>query len=111
MKASVQESHDVVLFRLEGALTSEACAKLREKVSDLLSTPRKAIVFDMAAVPSIDSEGLELLLWIRDYCQLSVVQFRLAELAPNCSKILEMTRLDREFHCGEALHETVNSLT
>ncbi|MFC1763713.1 STAS domain-containing protein [Planctomycetota bacterium] len=110
MKAHIQENNDVVVFRLEGQLTSESCIRLREKATELLSSTRKAIVFDMSAVSWIDSEGLELLLWIRDYCRLSVVQFRLAGLTDNCSKILEMTRLDSEFHCGVSIPEAVNSL-
>lgn len=111
MKVRVQETNDVVLLRLEGALTSEACNRLRLKVTELMTVPRKAIVFELAEVPFIDSAGLELLLWTRDYCQLSVVQFRLADLPPHVAKILEMTRLDQEFHCGNGLNEAVSSLT
>lgn len=110
MKASIQDTNDVVVFRLEGALTGEACNQLRQKVSDLLASPRKALVFDMGGVPFVDSAGLELLLWARDYCQLSVVQFRLAEVTTTCKKILEMTRLDQEFHCGGGLNEAVSSI-
>lgn len=110
MKASIQENNDLAVFHLEGSLSLEACNQLRQKVSELLLVPRKAIVFDMGKVAFIDSAGLEMLIWIRDYCQLNVVQFRLAELTEPCLKILEMTRLNHEFHCGSALDEAVNSL-
>lgn len=110
MKASIQENNDVAVFHLEGSLSLEACNQLRQKVSELLLVPRKAIVFDMGKVSFIDSAGLEMLIWIRDYCQLNVVQFRLAELTEPCLKILEMTRLNHEFHSGSALDEAVNSL-
>jgi anti-sigma B factor antagonist len=110
MRASIQENNDWVVFHLEGALTLEACDQLRQKVSQLLLTPRKAIVFDMGKVSFIDSAGLEMLIWIRDHCQLNVVQFRLAALTEPCLEILEMTRLTHEFHCGGALDEAVNSL-
>lgn len=110
MRASIQENNDLAVFHLEGSLTSETCTQLRQKVSELLSTPRKAVVFDMGKVPFMDSAGLETMIWIRDYCQLNVVQFRLAELTEPCQQILEMTRLNNEFHCGSALDEAVNSL-
>ena len=110
MKASIQENKNVVIFRLEGQLTDDSCTHLREKVSELMGCAGKSLVFDMTGVRFIDSAGLELLLWIRDYCRMSVVQFRLAGLSAHCSKILEMTRLDCEFHCGEGISEAVNSL-
>ena len=49
----------------------------------------------MSGVGFIDSEGLELLLWIKDYCGENNCQLRIAGLDENCAKILEVTRLDK----------------
>ena len=110
MKASIQENKNLVIFRLEGQLTDDSCSHLREKVSEMMGSAGKSLVFDMTGVRFMDSAGLELLLWIRDYCRMSVVQFRLAGLNQLCTKILEITRLDAEFHCGEGITEAVSSL-
>ena len=57
----------------------------------------------------IDSAGLETLLWTRDYCDENNSQLRLAGLDENCSKILEITRLDKEFDSYAELAEAVKS--
>ena len=63
----------------------------------------------MSCVGFIDSEGLENLLWARDYCNENNCQLHLAGLDESCAKILEITRLDKQFHCYAELAEAVNS--
>jgi hypothetical protein len=49
-------------------------------------------------------------LWVRDYCQLSLIPFRLAGLDENCTRILQITRLDNEFSCSAHVTDAVKSL-
>ena len=110
MKIDTQDNGDVLVLGLEGELVSEACETLREFVSSILRQTRSALVLDMSQVGFIDSKGLEILLWIRDYCRLSVIQFRLAGLSESCHTILEITRLKQELVCYGELNEAVKSL-
>jgi len=63
----------------------------------------------MTNVGFIDSIGLEKLLWARDYCNENNAQLKLAGLDENCSKILELTRLEDEFDRYNELAEAVKS--
>ena len=110
MKTTIQDSEDIVVVKLEGELTTEACEALRDTISDTLAQNRKALVLDLACVDFVDSAGLELLLWVRDYCRLSVIQFRLVGLSEPCKKILEMTRLLSEFTHASEVTQAVKSL-
>ena len=110
MKTTIQDCEDVVGVRLEGELCADACETLRDTISELLAQSRKALVLDLVGIEFVDSMGLELLLWIRDYCRLSVSQFRLAGLSDQCKKILEMTRLLSEFTYASEVAQAVKSL-
>lgn len=110
MKTTVQDCEDIVVVKLDGELTTESCETLRDTVSDVLAQNHKALVLELSGVPFIDSVGLELLLWIRDYCRLSVVQFRLAGLTEPCKTILDMTRLLSEFTHANEVAQAVKSL-
>ena len=67
------------------------------------------IVLDMSNVGFIDSKGLSILLWVRDYCIQNRWELRLAGLDENCMRILEITRLDSEFDLYGELAEAVKS--
>lgn len=110
MKTMVQDCEDIVVVKLEGELCADDCETLRDTVSELLAQTRKALVLDLAGMGFIDSMGLELLLWMRDYCRLSVIQFRLAGLSDQCKTILEMTRLLSEFNYASEVTQAVKSL-
>ncbi len=110
MKTTIQDCDDIVVVKLEGELTADACETLRDTISESLAQKRKALVLDLFGVEFVDSMGLELLLWIRDYCRLSVIQFRLAGLSEPCKKILEMTRLLSEFTYASEVTQAVRSL-
>ena len=110
MTVEVQRNGNVIVVQLAGELSKEACGQLQTTISSTLSEDRAAIVLDMSQIGFIDSKGLELLLWIRDTCRVSMVQFRLVGLGPQCLKILEVTRLAQEFHCADDLSEAVQTL-
>ena len=110
MKVSTQDNGDVLVAKPDGDIVSQTCEVLRELVSTSLSKAKTAFILDMTSVGFVDSKGLEVLLWIRDYCRLSVVQFRLAGLNKHCNTILEMTRLKQELVCYNQLSDAVKSL-
>ncbi len=99
----------MTVVELQGEIDGEVVEPLRNAVTEIAGGQRTGIVLDMTDVSFLDSQGLELLLWVRDYCRQNKIQLRLAGLDENCSKILEITRLQDEFDCHAELAEAVKS--
>ena len=110
MRIKTQDYNDVTVVKLQGDLDSDLSEKLENTLSDLIASGRSGVVLDMGDVGFIDSEGLEHLLWARDYCSENHCQFRLACLIDNCQKILELTRLKNEFDRYSELAQAVKSV-
>lgn len=109
MRIKTQDYGDVTVVALQGELDADFADLLQNAVTDVVAKGRAGIVLDMRAVGFVDSRGLELLLWIRQYCSENKTQLRLAGLDEHCTKILEVTRLDREFDRYTELAEAVKS--
>ena len=109
MKIKTQDYNEVTVVELQGDLDSDSTELIRSTITDLISRSRTGVVLDMSGTGFIDSQGLEQLLWTRDYCDENNCQLRLAGLEENCEKILEITRLDKEFERYVELAEAVKS--
>ena len=109
MRIKKQEYNDVVVVELQGELDLDAVEALQNTITGIISTQKSGIVLDMQNVDFIDSVGLEQLLWARDYCDQNNCQLRLATLNENCEKILELTRLQKEFDTYAELAQAVKS--
>jgi anti-anti-sigma factor len=109
MKVSTQDYNEVTVVELQGDLDGDFTESLKDAIIGVIARHRIGVVLDMSAIAFINGEGLELLLWIRDYCRQNKIQLRLAGLDENCSKILEVTRLSSEFDHYIELAEAVKS--
>ncbi len=109
MKLKVQDYNDVTVVELQGELDGDFTGLFKNTITDVTAGGRTGIVLDMSDVGFIDSQGLELLLWARDYCSENKREFRLAGLDENCVRILEVTRLENEFDHYAELAEAVKS--
>ena len=109
MRIHSQDYNDVTVIELQGEVDSEIAEGLRSLIVETIAAQRAGIVLNMSDVSFIDSRGLELLLWVRDYCRQNKTQLRLAGLDENCEKILEITRLQDEFDGHAELAEAVKS--
>ncbi|OHB55165.1 MAG: hypothetical protein A2173_00350 [Planctomycetes bacterium RBG_13_44_8b] len=109
MRIKQQDYNDVTIVELQGELDGDLTELLQKSVTDIVEKHKIGIVLDLSDVSFIDSQGLELLLWVRDYCHNNKTQLRLAGFDENCAKILEVTRLDKEFDCYAELTEAVKS--
>lgn len=123
MKVRTQDYNDVTVFELQGELDGEFTELFKNTVTGIIGTSfckktqngnpigthKAGIVLDMSGVGFIDSQGLEQLLWARDYCNENKCQLRLAGLDEKCAKILEVTRLENEFDRYAELAEAVKS--
>ena len=109
MRIKTQDYNDVTVVELQGDLDSDFTEMFRDAITGAISKAKAGIVLDMRGMGFIDSQGLEQLLWSRDYCHENKSQFRLAGLDENCEKILEITRLGDEFDRYAELSEAVKS--
>lgn len=109
MKVKTQDYNDVAVIELQGELDGDFIELFRNTITDIIATRKSGVVLDMSNVGFIDSQGLEQLLWAKDYCNENNCQLRLAGLDENCAKILEVTRLENEFDRYAELSEAVKS--
>ncbi|MCK4914039.1 MAG: STAS domain-containing protein [Planctomycetes bacterium] len=109
MKIKTQDYNDVTVVELQGELDSEFAEMFQNTVMNVISADKRGIVLDMSEVSFIDSEGLEKMLWLRDYCNENNCQIRLAGLDENCEKILEITQMEKEFDSYAELTQAVKS--
>jgi anti-anti-sigma factor len=109
MRITTQNYNDVTVIELQGELDNDIADGLKATVTETVGAQRRRLILDMSNVNFIDSQGLELLLWIHQYCRQNRVQLKLAGLDENCRKILEITRLKDEFDCHAELAGAVRS--
>lgn len=109
MKINRQNYNDVTVVELQGELDGDITASLKDTVTETTAAGRTRIVVDMSNVNGVDSQGLELLLWVRQYCRQNRTQLKLAGLDETLEKILEITGLQTEFDRHAELAEAVRS--
>ncbi|MHC4640773.1 MAG: STAS domain-containing protein [Planctomycetota bacterium] len=111
MRIRTQDYNNVTVVELQGELDGDFAQMLKNTINDIISMDKTGIVLDMSCVSFIDSQGLEQLLWARDYCNENKRGMRLAGLDENCAKILEITRIESEFDHYDELSKAVKSFT
>ena len=109
MKVRKQDYNDVTVVELQGELDGDIVELFQSTITDIIAKHKTGVVLDMSGVSFIDGEGLEQLLWVRDYCNQNNCELRLAGLDENCMRILEITRLEKEFNYYTELAEAVKS--
>lgn len=109
MKIKIQDYGNVTVVELQGELDADFAELFQSTITDIIAKNKTCIVLDMSTVGFIDSQGLEQLLWARDYCNENKRELRLAGLDENCLRILEITQLEHEFEHYSELTEAVKS--
>ncbi len=109
MKIMIQDYNEVTVVELQGELGGDDTELFQRTITDIIAKHKAGVVLDMSGVGFIDGEGLEQLLWARDYCNQNKCELRLAGLDENCMRILEITRLEKEFDHYAELAEAVKS--
>ncbi len=109
MKVKIQDYNEVTVIELQGELDGDVADLFKNTITDVIAKRMASIVLDMSGVGFIDSQGLEQLLWVRDYCNQNKRGLRLAGLDENCMRIMEITRLENEFNHYAELTEAVKS--
>ena len=109
MKVNIQDYGNVTVVELQGELDGDVAELFHNTITDVIAQHKARIVLDMSGLGFIDSQGLELLLWSRDYCYENKRELRLAGLDENCMRILEITQLESKFEHYSELAEAVKS--
>lgn len=109
MRIKTQNYSDVTVVELHGDVDDDVAEPLKDTVAEIMAGGRTRLILDMSDISGIDSQGLELLLWVRQYCRQNRTQLRLAGLDENGEKILEITGLQTEFDRHAELAEAVKS--
>jgi anti-anti-sigma factor len=109
MRINTQNYNDVTVIELQGEFDNDVADSLKATVTGSVASQRRRVILDMSNINFIDSQGLELLLWMHQYCRQNRVQLKLAGLDENCRTILEITRLMDEFDCHAELAGAVKS--
>lgn len=109
MKINIQSYNDVIVVEMQGELIVEYLQQFKDTIAEIMPEKPSGIVLDMTNVGFVDSQGLEHLLSLRDDCNKSNCQLKLAGLDENCKKILEITRLQLQLDTYEELAEAVKS--
>ncbi len=109
MKIEKQNHNDITILRMQGELSAEAGGAIQETTRNVIAEGAAGIVLDMENIIFIDSSGLEMLLWLRDYCDENNRQFKIAALDENCTTIMEITQLANRLDLHKELSEAVNS--
>jgi len=109
MKISVQDYNDATVVELQGEFDGDSAELFQNTITDIIGKRKAGIVLDMSAVGFVGGQGLEQMLWARDYCSENKREFKLAGLDENLAKILEVTRLENEFDRYAELAEAVKS--
>lgn len=109
MRVKIQDYNNVTVVELHGELDGDFTELFQNTIKDIIAKQKTCIVIDMSNIGFIDSQGLEQLLWSRDYCNENKRELRLAGLDENCTRILEITQLENEFDHYAELAEAVKS--
>lgn len=101
---------DTEILTVNGELDIARCPRLGVAINEVLRTRPRALVIDLCGVSFADSTALALLLNARRRTLRQRVELRLACDVPSTLRLLELTRLDREFEVYPSRRAALRSL-
>lgn len=111
MKVTFSDDDQVSIVAIAGDLIADDLASLREDIQQRIQEQKiRDFVIDMTETESIDSAGLEMLLWLQDCCAENLGQVRLASLPKNIETVLRITRLSSQIDRHSDVADAVSSL-
>lgn len=90
-------------------LTAESISVFQQNVEETLDSGHLQMVFEMEHTDLIDSEGLTMLLDVRDKLRELGGDLKLCGLVDHGRKVFEVTRLDRQFDVYDSVIDAVGS--
>ncbi len=110
MKVDFEDHGIVSIVAVKGDFNTENIDSLKRGLVDRLDKGVRDFVIQLGEVDQIDSDGLELLLWLQDAAAEHLGQIRLVSITDTIKKILEITRLDNQFEQHDEITIAIRSL-
>jgi anti-sigma B factor antagonist len=111
MPLKCDQYNQVCVMSLDGDFSAEMIASARKEFESRVEQHHTVdFVVDFEKSGFVDSEGLELLLWMKRKCEDMFGQVKLVALDDNVRKILEITRLQHRFECHKDLTAAVKNM-
>ena len=111
MNITAESYGHAVVLNMKGELAEDALSAVRRELQHQLSGKDVVdVVLNLEKVAFIDSAGLEFLLDLQEKLSEKFGQVRLAKPDENVRKILEITRLERDFEIHEDIAEAVKAV-
>jgi anti-sigma B factor antagonist len=111
MPVKCEEYNQVCVMSVDGDFAADEIGAARKAFENLVEKRQIVdFVIDLEKSGFVDSEGLELLLWMKRKCEDLFGQIKLAGLDENVKKILEITRLEPRFECHADLPSALKTM-
>ncbi len=105
------EYNDVCVLTVTGDLAGVLCDEAKQIVEKQIETRQIAnFAIDLEQCGFIDSDGLELMLWMKSRCDDLFGMMKVVKPDENCRKILEITRLEKRFDVENDLSFALKSM-
>ncbi len=109
MSVTATKDGNVCVLAVDGELIGANVKKFRDLVRQAVAGDSNDFVVDLSKITGIDSEGLEALTWLKRERDEELGMVKLCHQSDPMKKILEMTRLNRQFEQYEFLDEALKS--
>ena len=111
MQVTLEQYGNVSALKVKHELSADNVQQFRKHAEKQLADGIRRFVLDLEEALFVDSEGLEAFLWLRDECEnvFEVAGVKIAAPDEDVRKILEMTRLDRDFEIYGSVAEAVKA--
>jgi anti-anti-sigma factor len=110
MKLSYEDHQTITVLTLGGELTVDHSDAFRRACQERFACGVRDVVVDLAQVATVDSAGLEALLWLKDQVAEISGQLRLVRPDATIRKVMEITRLSRRFDVYDTVEAAARSL-
>lgn len=110
MKLKHENYDRITVVSPGGDLTADDLEPARRLLEERLEAGTRDFVLDLGQTEFVDSQALELLLWLQEQADDRLGQVRLAQPTENVRKILYITRLEHHFDTHDDLDAALKSL-
>ena len=111
MATKSEDYGNVCVIAPGGDMTGDAIKEVKDTAEQRIDQRHLVdFIVDCEKVGFIDSEGLEMLLWLKRRSEDLFGQIKLINLDENCRKILEITRLEHRFECHADLAAALKTM-
>jgi anti-sigma B factor antagonist len=110
MKLSYEDHQHITVITVSGELTVDQADAFRRACQDRMANGIRHVVLDIQHLSSVDSAGLELMLWLVDELGKQQGHLRLVNPDETVAMVLRLTRLDRRFDIHQSIESAAKSL-